>query len=464
VILALRAAVAGAQGSVSGTVYDSLGTHGPLANATVVLVERDRYATTDARGRFRFDSVADGSYTIGFSHPVLDSLDLQVPAVPVTIARGAAVIVTLSTPSAATAYAGICPNGHETGTGVIFGRVRDVDSRSPIVNAAVSSEWTEYSLILGGGRSTGHKVRETVRTGRGGVYVLCRVPIQVPLDLRAEQEGFAAGPAVIALNERLIRRLDLAVSQKDAAAKRLAATGDSAKTGTAVMGTATLHGVVRGGDGRPTRDAIVGVIGTDRSARTDGAGAFLLEKVPAGTRTVEVRLIGFQPLTFLFDFATNAARDTVVTFDRQAQELKAVTVKAKENKSLMEQMGFSERRSRGLGTFVTDSQLAKHDYSDLAGVFAVVHGLRLEYGTGHGMKQQPTPLMRGTGGGNCIPNFYVDNMQFPVKNSSQFGDLMLMVQPDKIKGIEVYSTSGTIPMQYDQTSSTGCGSVVIWTR
>jgi hypothetical protein len=41
------------QGSIAGMVYDSLRTNAPLAHATVVLIERGRYATTDARGRFR---------------------------------------------------------------------------------------------------------------------------------------------------------------------------------------------------------------------------------------------------------------------------------------------------------------------------------------------------------------------------------------------------------------------------
>jgi hypothetical protein len=91
-----------AQGSITGTVYDSLSTRGPLANATVVLVERSRYTTTDARGRFTFDSVPDGHYTIGFLHAVLDSLDLQVPPVPADVSGNRRAVVRLFTPSPAT--------------------------------------------------------------------------------------------------------------------------------------------------------------------------------------------------------------------------------------------------------------------------------------------------------------------------------------------------------------------------
>src|SRR6266481_9649988 len=98
-VLALSATIARAQGSVSGTVYDSLRTRTPLANATVVLVERSKYVTTDARGHFRIDSVPDGHYTLGFMHPILDSLDLEAAVVPVDIVVGRTSTVTLSTPS-----------------------------------------------------------------------------------------------------------------------------------------------------------------------------------------------------------------------------------------------------------------------------------------------------------------------------------------------------------------------------
>ena len=41
-----------------------------------MLEELPRYVTTDARGRFRFDSVPAGLFTITFLHPSLDSLDI----------------------------------------------------------------------------------------------------------------------------------------------------------------------------------------------------------------------------------------------------------------------------------------------------------------------------------------------------------------------------------------------------
>jgi hypothetical protein len=64
----------------------------------------------------------------------------------------------------------------------------------------------------------------------------------------------------------------------------------------------------------------------------------------------------------------------------------------------------------------------------------------------------------------CRPNFFLDGAPFPVRRKEDYRDLSAIVPPASIKGIEVYSNPGTIPAQYDLTSSTGCGSIVIWTR
>src|ERR1019366_9680295 len=129
------------------------------------------------------------------------------------------------------------------------------------------------------------------RTNSQGVYLLCGVPSAVPLDVHTELAGFSAGPTPLLLKDRLIGRVDFALSRRDTAA-RTVALGDSATSAAGVPGTASLRGLVLGGDGRPMRDAVVSIMGTPRSAHTDVAGAFLVDHIPAGTRTIEVRSIG----------------------------------------------------------------------------------------------------------------------------------------------------------------------------
>jgi TonB-linked SusC/RagA family outer membrane protein len=50
-------------------------------------------------------------------------------------------------------------------------------------------------------------------------------------------------------------------------------------------------------DGHPLAGASVGVLGTNRTGFTGEGGVFLIDQVPAGTRQVRVRFLGYAPLT-----------------------------------------------------------------------------------------------------------------------------------------------------------------------
>ena len=457
VFLVLNPVYAFAQGRITGTVYDSLSLRAPLVNATVVLIERSLYATTDSHGRFRMDSVPEGHYTISFMHPVLDSLSLQAPITTVDVFAGRAADVTLSTPSPLAAYARLCPNERDTEVGAIIGRVRDVDDDSPLRDATVSTDWTEFTL--GGGGLGRRHARTVAQTNSAGVFILCGVPKQMNLELRAVRAGYSAGPSLLAISDRLIGHIDFAISRRDTAAFSIGQNSDSSRSPTTDRpGTASIHGVVRDGDGRPLRDALVGVIGTVRSARTDGAGTFGIVGIPAGTRTIEARSLGLTPLTVSVDFATNATREIVLSLNRRVQYLKAFTVLGRGN-AANDRTGFEVRRRRSFGHFVTQEDLARHPSFDLLDVLARIAQVHIEYGTdGH-----PSPLMRGNRG-NCQPNFFLNGVSFFVDRDAPFADLNAAVPAESIRGVEVYASTGMIPPQFDRSSFTSCGSIIIWTQ
>jgi hypothetical protein len=340
-----------------------------------------------------------------------------------------------------------------------------VDEKTVLSDVAVTTDWTEFTLT--GGRAVGHNVRAQARTNHDGIFLLCGVPTTVQLELRAEAGGFSVGPVLLTANDRLIRRVDFAVSLRDSAARNVAPS-DSAMVTRGTVGTASLRGVLLGGDGQPVREALLSILGTQLSSRSNATGAFRVDQIPAGTRTIEVRSIGLVPMTFSVDFATNASRDTTLSIGRQAQTLKQVAVSGRaRSMSPMENDGFNLRRLQGLGKFATAEDLARHPALDLATSIAAVGGVHVEYVGGY-----PMPYLRGTKGTNCIPNYFIDGVPYAVDGVSPFArgeghlfsDLSAMVSPESIKGVEVYSNPGTLPARYDRSSSTGCGSVVIWTR
>ena len=136
----------------------------------------------------------------------------------------------------------------------------------------------------------------------------------------------------------------------------------------------------------------------------------------------------------------------------------------------MESNGFETRRQQGLGTFVTQQELAQHNYPDLAAVFRGVRGVHVECLANKRLQGVPCfptvyfiSLMDYSSTG-CTPNYFVDGAPMRVSGPSGFSDFQSMVPLSTIRGIEVYSNPGTIPPIYDLSSSTGCGSVVIWTH
>jgi hypothetical protein len=450
----------GAQGSIAGIVYDSLASHAPVASATVVIIELSRYATTDARGRFRLDSVPAGRYTLGFTFATLDALDLTLPTMPVEVVAGRRSAITLASPGAATVYTRLCPGPRDPDTGIILGRVRDVDDHTPLADATITTDWTEFTLKAG--RTMSDRVGTAVRTNASGAYLLCGVPARVALDVSSEHAGFTAGPTSLVMDSSLIRRVDFAISRRDTAARAVQADSP-VQDRSALRGTASLRGVVLGSDGRPLRDAAVSIVGSPDSARTDATGVFHLEGIPAGTRSVQVRSIGLLPTKMSMDFATNGARDTTLSMTRKAQELPAVSVEGQANAaSWMVLSGFEERWQHGLGAYVTEQEIARHNFPDLISILRNVRGMHVEY-IGK-MQRLPMPYLLGGSTTKCTPNFFVDGAPYPVTTPGEFDDLSAMMRPNVIRGIEVYSNPGSMPAQYDLTSSTGCGSIVIWTH
>jgi hypothetical protein len=214
------------------------------------------------------------------------------------------------------------------------------------------------------------------------------------------------------------------------------------------------------------------------SSKTNGSGFYLLCGVPTEMRlnlrserggyvANPAQLVLDERLISSVDFSIRRidriAGDSTSPTARGAQKLAAVAIDEKAVlPSWMERSGFEDRRKIGLGAFVTEEQIARHGFSDLASVLDGVRGVHVAFGPAPGSQTgitSPQPYLLGPGGVRCSPNYFLDGAPF-----AGFRDLSAIVQPNFIRGIEVYSSPGTIAVQYDRIASTGCGSIVIWTR
>ncbi|HEY0931731.1 MAG TPA: carboxypeptidase regulatory-like domain-containing protein [Gemmatimonas sp.] len=459
-----------AQTRVEGTVLDSLRGRAPLAGAMIVLVEHNRYATSDARGRFRFDSVPNGRVTVGVLHPMLDSLDLQLPPTTAQVASGLTTRLNVVVPPAARLYSQVCAGERAPDGGVVIGRVRDVDDGSPSGGAVVATEWVEHTMV--GGKTSSEVMATAVRADSTGLFVLCNVPTQVPLSVRARHGGAMAGPMIISVDDRLLARADLVLSRRDTAASHMV-VADSVVPDHVVVGTVTLRGRVTRADGKPGVGAVIGVPGSGRRTIANAEGRFLLDGIAAGTRLVDVRAVGAAPAQLTFHFATGVQRDTAIVLAAPAQTLATVTTRETSfRRSGFETSGFFDRQRMGFGAFATEEELRNYQAINLSDMLARMRGVSIERGR-TGDQAATMPMLRGMIGGRCVPIFFVDGVRFMVdspvpdpKSNKRFPftDLMSVVRPDQVKAIEVYPSAGGIPAQFDYTALEGCGSIVIWTR
>lgn len=448
-----------AQATVTGVVYDSLVTRAALAEAQVTILELGRIATTDKRGRFRFDSVQAGTWTITFLHPVLDSLDVSAPELRLEVASAGMVVAALATPSPATAYSRMCPVSKESKMGAIFGRVRSAADSTPLAGVRVWGTWVDFVLM--GARARRDWREQGVVTGKNGTFILCGIPTDIAVDIRATRGVLAAGPVQVQNGDAVIAHLDLSVPVSDSGARML--PGDSGRAlrpdSAPPPGSGTVVGVIKDEQGKPLADALVGVLGFDLSARTSATGQFALSRVPAGTRTLVVRALGAEPRNQVVDIPEGRRREVAIALEKRPPTLAAVSVQGRKNEGDIphSSTGFSTRRKLGNGRFITGDDVNKYAARSLIDAIAIAPGIRRIW-TSLG----ESVAMRGPQG-QCTPSVFLDGMNLATGERGAFSELTGMIRPESITGIEVYP-GPFIPPQFDRQSFTQCGSVVIWTR
>ncbi len=443
--------------TVTGVVRDSIGGL-PLAGAVVQLIGAnalpgsEQTAVANNLGEFTLTNVPDGHFTLGFIHPLLDSLGLEPPLRAVHVEGQRSVRVDLATPSSARLRSAIC--GAQSAS-VLIGFVRDASDHGPIPDATVTVEWLELSF---GSAGIVRRIPRRVATTRtNGWFAMCDVPKGGMVRLAAARGADSTDLIELRIpTEGFLRHeLYLGSAQTIGAVDRIQADGTPASSRRVRIGEGYLSGtVVVASTGKPLAGAIVSIIDGPQTLANE-RGEWTLAQAPPGTRVLEVRALGYYPERRPVNIVLQAGPVRVALSTLKAV-LDTVRISASRNAYDRDAAGFQRRRRSGVGRYLTAGDIARRQPVVTSDLFRNLPGVRLEIGAAGVEKQL---LVRGSLLEWCSPAIYLDGLNISGVTAD---DIDVWVHPREVAGIEVYAALGA-PPEY-QASGTGCGTILIWTK
>lgn len=421
-------------GRVQGVAYDST-TKRPLVAARVALISvRDstvRFdATSDSQGRYSFDSLAAGPWVAVAHHPRLDSLALRELIAPVDVRSGKRSQVTVSVPSSRALAQHVCGVNQtwSDSSGFVVGRLRRASVDGAPLQGTVRVQWID--LVLTGMKPSRELTTVDAPTDSSGRFIACGVPVNGTVLMRAASGNDSSGRAPLRIPESGVRYRDVYI-------------GDA---------RGRLVGTVRGIDGRAVANARVVMMVSGSESRADSAGRFVLDNVPGGTQSIDVRALGYDALSDAVD-VVNGAPPVTIDMSR-FMSLDTVRVRAQRSRTASGRFaGYEARKKMGFGKFFDSDVLDRMNLLRISDFFATVPGIIMITN----QRGERIPTMRGaTFAGRCSPMVLVDGFPFPPD-----AELDAFVPPMSVVAIEVYSSAFT-PAELSRPFAP-CGTIGIWT-
>ena len=424
--------------TVVGLAFDSL-RNAPLANAFVTIEGRSRSTTSDAKGRFVFDTLPPGTYTFAMQHAVFDSLGLSGATTRVAITDGKAPVV-LALPSFATfwkAACGIVPLPAKD-SGLVYGTIRDAKAQNPVAQATVELSWIDLVNLGSKTQTTGLTQRkwksESQADAQGG-YAICGAPLQTQLRLQAKYLVNATGVIDLPASPDRVRRRDLIISGT--------APADTARRG-------AVTGSVLDANGRGVGGARV-ILDDKTEVRTDSSGHFIMRSVPAGSRQLDIAALGMTPVSTVVDVVLTDTAFVSASL-RRVTNLEAMKVTASGAASRAQQQ-YEERRKLALAPAMDSTEIGKK--ASLASAFASFPSVTVQRQTANG--RLFNIFLPSTGTDPCLAMLLVDGVQQPDH------EILSTFSPDEIAAIEVYTRRLTVPTEL-MRNEPKCGVVAVWTK
>ncbi|BAH38393.1 hypothetical protein GAU_1351 [Gemmatimonas aurantiaca T-27] len=339
--------------------------------------------------------------------------------------------------------------------GVAEGRLRD-SSGTSLVDVLIRADWqSDFRVGIDERVRFQNRGRET-RTVEDGRFVLCELPFDVPISIRALVADRAVAQQTIRLNTaKPVDTLALTGTTN-----RVVAGGVTA----AETQSATLRLRVLGELGEPLADAEVTIVasGTPSEAavrhRTNTDGHATFDGLKAGAVEIAVRRIGQAMQTLRLDIG-EGRNEATIRMSRTAVSLDPVRTIG--NRVVNARYAEVDRRIRA---GVANAVVGRVDFERVRPITVTqmlrrVQGIRLEDSSG------TTIITSGRGdritpGGSrlpCILRVMVDGV---LSTASQVERLV----PTDIHAIEVFLGPARIPLELGARSSGWCGLLAVWTR
>lgn len=458
---------------VIGVVFDSVAMR-PLRDALVQIVAADdpariRSAKTDERGAYAVDSLKVGVYLLGFFHARLDSLGLESPLLRVDVQSDGELRAPLAIPSSRTLIAKLCgpTAANNEAQGMFMGFVRSSRGEALSAPARVRAQWLEVTV---GPR--GIERRNPARystTSAAGAFSICGIPTDVKITSRAfvgtDSSGFVelemprggllyrdmyVGTATKVV---LAAPLDTNVGN-DRGKATAGATSTFSSSATVLRGNGKIRGTIRNVSGQPIPNARVTVWGSGLDATTNSSGQFALQALPSGTYTLESRALGYAPSRSPVDVLDGTEGSADVAMEVYVPMVDTMRVRANRNPGRDPMAEFDKRKKAGFGYFLDEDAISRRNPIYMSDLLRTTPGLSVSPGQLGGDRV----MMRGSAGsGSCAPTVYVNGARV----FSDDGVIDNLVNPQDVKAVEVYTRTGSMPIEFQAMS--GCGSIVIWT-
>ena len=226
---------------------------------------------------------------------------------------------------------------------------------------------------------------------------------------------------------------------------------------------------------RPVSGATVALEALRLQATSDSLGNVVIFGIQPGVHVLTVRRPGFSPLTAQVAFTAGATveADLLVT-QTTAQPLPEVTI---ETRPVVrgKMAEFEERRTAGLGRFLTQEQLMKSASSSFVDVLRSVMAIELI--------RSPTGEVYAAAGRMSVPGCALCGPARSANNTTSCFVAVVLdgtmvyggggpnepkydlnwINPGTLAGVEYYVGPASIPVRYNATRNT-CGLLMLWTK